>query len=315
MINRIKYVLPFYHTVSDQPLSHIKALYPVKTIHEFIKELEYFALKYKIVSLQEFYNLSINNFAPVKKPVIHFTFDDGLRECYDVIAPILIRKGIPATFFINTGFIDNKDLFFRYKISIIIDKLSNEKLIHDKKLNEILSINSSDQINEKLLSIRYDQIDVIKRIADYLNINFNEFLQAREPYMSRNQIKYLADQGFNIGAHSVDHPEFRFIDKPEQFKQVQESIQDINNLVSQEIKAFSFPFTDYDISNDLFNQLFSNKIIDISFGTAGIKHDVVKMNFQRIPMETGQSLRQILIRQMGKHYIRSMIGINSIIRD
>ena len=39
---------------------------------------------------------------------LHLTFDDGFRELHDVVAPILLRKGIPATFFVNSAFIDNK---------------------------------------------------------------------------------------------------------------------------------------------------------------------------------------------------------------
>lgn len=49
----------------------------------------------------------------VTRPVIAFTFDDGLRDCYTQIAPQLEKFGINAMFFINPNFAnaaDNNDL-------------------------------------------------------------------------------------------------------------------------------------------------------------------------------------------------------------
>ena len=43
------------------------------------------------------------------------TFDDGLSECYQVVAPILKEKGIPATFFLCSAFVDNHELAYRFQ--------------------------------------------------------------------------------------------------------------------------------------------------------------------------------------------------------
>jgi hypothetical protein len=48
--------------------------------------------------------------------------------------PILRRKGVPATVFVNSDFVDNQDLFFRFKAALIIDKNKSIKF-------EILKIN------------------------------------------------------------------------------------------------------------------------------------------------------------------------------
>lgn len=39
---------------------------------------------------------------------LSITFDDGYRDNFDVAAPILCRLGLPATFFVTTGFIDTE---------------------------------------------------------------------------------------------------------------------------------------------------------------------------------------------------------------
>ena len=120
-------ILPFYHAVSDEDLIHLKHLYPVISTSRFGKDLDFLQQNYNAVS----HNYLIDNkFSTTlrSKRAFFLSFDDGLRQFYDVVAPILLRKGIPATFFVNTGFIDNKDMFYRLKISILIEKVLKTEL-------------------------------------------------------------------------------------------------------------------------------------------------------------------------------------------
>ena len=84
--------LPFYHTVSDKKLPHILN-YPYRNLSQFEAELDYYLKYFKPVELSYL----------LEKPrqpqnIFHLSFDDGLKECAGVIAPVLLRKGVPATF-------------------------------------------------------------------------------------------------------------------------------------------------------------------------------------------------------------------------
>ncbi len=105
----IKIIFPFYHSVSDEDVVHIKHLYPSKNIISFINDLD-FLLKYFIpLSIDDFLS---KNYDPDQNYFV-LSFDDGLRKMFDVVRPILNKKGIPAIFFLNSAFVDNKDLFYR----------------------------------------------------------------------------------------------------------------------------------------------------------------------------------------------------------
>ena len=117
-----KVLAPFYHAVSDIPMPHIRHLYRVKTVAEFERDLDFLLKHYTPIDFHELPNLLQHKPRSGKPPML-LSFDDGLREFYDPIAPILLRKGIPAICFLNSGFLDNKDLFFRYKASLLIDFL------------------------------------------------------------------------------------------------------------------------------------------------------------------------------------------------
>ncbi len=103
-----KVIYPFYHIVSNNPPPHIKHLYPVRSIKQFEKDLDF---------LQKHFTAS--NF-PVKgsNPQFVLSFDDGLSEVYDIIAPILKKRNIPAILFVNSAFVENKDMFSNYILSL-----------------------------------------------------------------------------------------------------------------------------------------------------------------------------------------------------
>ena len=123
----LDYCLPVYHCVSDENLPHLNHIIKYKNIKQFENDLDYFSKYFQFVDWDEFKNFFKGNFKP-KKKIALLTFDDGFREFYDVVAPILERKGIYAINFVNPAFIDNKNLMFRCKARFIIDTINHSKL-------------------------------------------------------------------------------------------------------------------------------------------------------------------------------------------
>ncbi len=128
-------IFPFYHIVSNDKVPHVEHLYPIRTTQKFEQDLDFFLNHYTPIEIDDIIDSTLHG-KPLKKNSFLLSFDDGLSEVYDIIAPILLRKGIPAIFFINSGFIDNKDLFFRYKASILIEKLKNDNSYNEKQISQ-----------------------------------------------------------------------------------------------------------------------------------------------------------------------------------
>lgn len=55
----------------------------------------------------------INENVVVSEPLVAFTFDDGLSECFDMIAPVLEEYNVNAAFFINPNFIDGDETYIQ----------------------------------------------------------------------------------------------------------------------------------------------------------------------------------------------------------
>jgi len=304
-------ILPFYHVISDEYLPHIQHLYPVKNVNSFIEDLDFLLKHFEAIDLQTFRKHQKEGTQPVKHSFL-LTFDDGLREFYEVIAPILLKKGIPSVCFLNSAFVDNKDLFFRYKVSLLIEEVSNDS---DKSgvLQDRLRIQN---VKNELLRLTYDDIGKIDEMALAINLDFKKFLKEKSPYLTSEQIKSLIGQGFSFGGHSVDHPEYRFVGIEEQIRQTKDSVDFVQNNFKTTERVFSFPFTDYQVHETFYKRIMDEKIAEFTFGSAGLKHDPTEINFQRIPMEVEDlAARRILSAEYLYYLLKKPLGKNSISRN
>ncbi|MDR1336077.1 MAG: polysaccharide deacetylase family protein, partial [Tannerella sp.] len=118
---------PFYHTVSDEYLPHIHPLYTPKSVGGFKQDLDFLSGHFDFLCIKEVkrYAQPSDN---LKKNACHLSFDDGLRGVYETVLPVLFQKGIPATVFINSAFVDNRRLFYRHKAALLIDRLNHHSL-------------------------------------------------------------------------------------------------------------------------------------------------------------------------------------------
>ena len=121
-------ICPYYHVVSDRPLPHITPLYRHRTIQEFQADLDWLLKYYEPIHWSE-----IDRYEKEQKPAFCLTFDDGLKEFYTIVAPILEEKGVPCVCFLNSAFVDNKDLMFRYKEALSQQNIDWKRFLFEEK--------------------------------------------------------------------------------------------------------------------------------------------------------------------------------------
>src|SRR3954447_6223259 len=57
--------------------------------------------------------------------VVVLTFDDGFRDNWELALPVLRSRGVPATFFLATGFIDDPRLAWWDELAWMVHKARN----------------------------------------------------------------------------------------------------------------------------------------------------------------------------------------------
>ena len=314
-----KIIFPFYHSTSNVQPKFIKHLYSVKSITEFKKDI-YFLLKYfKSISIEDFVKYTKGEFVITEDSFL-LSFDDGLSALNEIV-PFLIDNKISALFFLNNDFVNNKDLFYRYKVSLVIDRIHNSKISKLKKL-ELKKVLGYDFINrneiiDSLKKFTHKNINQIDELAIILNFSFKDFLLNEKPYLTEKQINVLIKNGFYFGGHGCSHANYQLLNENDQITETLKSVNYVEARFKSKYRFFSFPFSDDNISLKIFEYLKFEKII--SFGTAGLKDEAKKniTHFQRVPMEydVNYSAESILKGELLYYLIKNIIGKNKTNRS
>lgn len=273
-----------YHVVSDEKLPHIVNLYKYRNIRTFVEDLKFIAGNFHPIGLPEFLE-SIQGKVALPKKSILLTFDDGFREIYDIIAPILIEYKLTATVFLTKNFLDNVELGLDSKKSLLIEALLNQSNQVKEEIQRVLLVQSitGNDLNHSVLNIPYIKRQLVDEIAHLLQIDFTGFLSNRRPYLTTPQVVNLLNEGITVGGHSIDHAKFSELSHEEQINQAVSSVEFICEKFNLNYKVFAFPYTDNAVSRHFFNSV-SDKL-DATFGTQGLQRDCILSNFQRISVE------------------------------
>jgi len=315
-ISPVRTLFPYHHLVSDEALPHIKHLYQYKNIKQFTADVDFLLKHFRPVAVSDIAD-AIQHNKQLPKHSFLFTFDDGFREVYDIIAPILLQKGVPAVFFINPAFVDNAAIFYRCKISLLIDEIiktgrQNSLHIYSNLLQK--DISSFDILKAELKKINPTNQYILDDMAAELDYSYVDYWQKQQPFLTTIQIKELDQKGFTIGAHSWDHPYYELLNREQQLWQTTASVKYISEHIADGWRYFSFPHTDAILPQAFFDQLKADAKIDLLFGIQNQKEEyqnymVHRFNAERPEVNTKGQVNGILLYMMlekilGSHKVK-----------
>jgi peptidoglycan/xylan/chitin deacetylase (PgdA/CDA1 family) len=305
-------LFPCGHTVGHIAPLHVRHLYKIPSPAKLKSDIDFLVQKYRPLQFSELER--IGRFPEKKGPPTYFvlSFDDGMREVYDVIAPILREKGIPAIFFLNSATIDNKELMWRHKASLLIDRSQQEPA----RVPPQLSRYPGNTVGEKLLAVRFADKAILDEIAAFYEVDFNEYLRRNQPYLTTEQVLELASSGFEFGAHSASHPCFSEISVENQKEEILRSVSFIRALALP-CRYFAFPFHDHEVTTGVFSYMRELELL-LSFGTSDSRLDSVPFSFQRFALDAENSdltLPEILNQLSAKSFMRRLTRTEVIHRN
>lgn len=310
------FVLPFYHIVYPSTRPHIRYLYRYFTPEEFNKQIDYFLKHWQPISYEELIKLHQNGNLN-KSKVFHLTFDDGLYECYDVIAPILYKKGVPATFFVHSQALENPAFcFYRFKISLLIwhvrkNGLSQKVKILLKKHYDI----QLQSIKHLLKTVDHKNIHVIDFLWKETSFDYDKYLSDRPIYMSMNEINKLMENGFQIGSHSLNHIRFSTLSFEDQWREFEEDKLKVEKLLGMKNIPFAFPFGDQGVKISFFNKVKKHYPETLLFGSGLFSSDHADNIVHRVPMENFHMQPEKSIPALYFHHsVKKLLGRETIYR-
>jgi peptidoglycan/xylan/chitin deacetylase (PgdA/CDA1 family) len=292
-------------------------LYRHKSVSSFKTDLDILLKHFTPIGLLDFLD-HVKRGRRLPERAFLLTFDDGFREMSDTVAPVLAAKGISATFFLNSAFIDNRQMCYLNKASLVVEALQQrrsrslaEKVVRFLRSRGI----PCDRAESGTLSITYQQRAVVDELAEIVELDFDEYLAKFQPYLTADQTKALIQRGFTFGAHSVDHPRYSALSLNAQLAQTTESLRRVQEAFQLTYGAFAFPHSDDKVSREFFDTLGRSGLLDVSFGTAGMVSDSAPNHFQRFSLESpAETADRIIAFQLFRRLSRKMTGSATIAR-
>jgi peptidoglycan/xylan/chitin deacetylase (PgdA/CDA1 family) len=277
----------FYHTISEEPLAHIRHLYACKTPAEFEADLIYLKQHYSPISYQQ-----LATYVEAKKPLppraAMLSFDDSLAESYTIARPLLLKHGIPCIFFISTGVVDNREMLYRHKVSLCIEKASRaDREKRQAAFAELshhfgLAISGMEGFTMWIKGLKEADRNVLETACQVLSADIPGYLERQRPYLTSEQMRGLNSDGFTLGAHGVRHVKFNLLDEAGMQEELVHSCQAVQEFSREERIPFAFPFSASGVDRQAFQRILNrNKQVGLTFDTQGIKKDAAFV-FNRI---------------------------------
>ncbi len=171
------------------------------------------------------------------------TFDDGYANNEQVALPILKRFGLPATFFISTGFSDGGIMFNDGVIEAVRRAPEGTYDLTSLGLgNHALGGGTSRlaAIDALIGQIKYRPADERGALVVQLAAAMRSTLPA-DLMMRPAQIKRLHDEGMEIGAHTVNHPILAVLGEQQARAEIVNGKRRLEEITGAPVTLFAYP--------------------------------------------------------------------------
>lgn len=185
---------------------------------------------------------------PLPANPVMVTFDDGYRSCHDLALPILRQLGIPATFFVPSGYIGERKLFWWERIAWTLSRARRTQVTlaypHRLELEP-----RSPSARRTLTQIVKDTPGLdVSRFLDELTraceVEWSvaiEAAHAERMLMSWDHVRALARAGMDVESHSRWHRVLQTLTARELADELAGSKVELEAQLGRPVRAIAYP--------------------------------------------------------------------------
>jgi peptidoglycan/xylan/chitin deacetylase (PgdA/CDA1 family) len=165
---------------------------------------------------------------------VAITIDDGRRNCYEILFPLLREFGFPATFFVVTSFIRGEDWVWTDKILWLSEQPSAPAELSPQKL--AATFYALNRLRPEQRNRRIEELSALARVVT------PDKPPAKYRPCSWSELREMAESGLvDIGSHTVSHPIMSSITDDESWQELVRSRREIESGVGRQVTCFCFP--------------------------------------------------------------------------
>lgn len=235
-----------YHRFVEN-FDNIIEVHPSAThsIEDFKKEIRFLSKYFDIRSLDDVVN-DLKKGSEFRRPTIALTVDDGYKDNFDLMFPVLQERKVPATIFLSTAVIgtDQMNWYDRFA-SILMNTPSQELQMNGMMEGKLLKLES---MNHKRIAYN--------RIVEYLkNIDIEKRNQClveietqlgppkiNDPLMLNwDEVRTMSQSNISFGAHTHTHPILTKMPLENAKQDIARSKEIIEKELGGSTKHFAYP--------------------------------------------------------------------------
>jgi peptidoglycan/xylan/chitin deacetylase (PgdA/CDA1 family) len=176
------------------------------------------------------------------------TFDDGYADNFHAAFPVLKAHGVPATFFIATGFIDKPSLPWWDEIAWMVRRSTRGQIAIKPWSDDLIIPGEGDreQSIRKLLRIfkampSADTGHYLEALAQATGTGRFHADSAGDLWMTWDMLRQMNAAGMTIGGHTVHHPILARMPEEQQYQEISGCQKRIETELSRPMTCLSYP--------------------------------------------------------------------------
>lgn len=174
---------------------------------------------------------------------VSITFDDGYADNAETALPILQALGLPATFFIATGYLEGGRMWNDTVIEAL-RRLPSGKLDLSERGLGVFYLNSvQDRVSaaQRIIGLlKYLPYADRQAQVDYVQSLVSSPLPANL-MLTEKQLHKIYAAGMEIGAHTVNHPILANLDQEQARWEIITGKDQLETLIGERIRLFAYP--------------------------------------------------------------------------
>jgi peptidoglycan/xylan/chitin deacetylase (PgdA/CDA1 family) len=186
--------------------------------------------------------------APLPKNPMMVTFDDGYRSCHDVALPILRAVGMRATFFIATGYVSNRKLYWWERIAIVLShaRIASANLTYPQPIEIVAKDPRAQNVLTDLIknTPALDLERFLTGLSTAFGVEWNSAIEATHAdnlVMSWDQVRSLARAGMDVESHTKTHRVLLTLNDADLRDELAGSRQELETQLGRPVRAIAYP--------------------------------------------------------------------------
>jgi peptidoglycan/xylan/chitin deacetylase (PgdA/CDA1 family) len=245
-----KTIMVVYHSINEYREDRIR-IPNIVTPSAFEAQIQSMASTACFITLQQYLD-HMREGRPLSKTSIIVTFDDGYKDNLTIASPILRKYGVPATFFISTGYMGREEMKWEDQLSCMIRRTEASAISVSLPSGNASFDISNDKNKFKVINAlvfalghlsQAERSSILGELREQSHLNCADQAGVM---MTWDDVQQIANTpGYSVGSHTVTHQHLTRIPLSEALFEVTRSKEQLEGEIKQPVTTLSYPYGDF----------------------------------------------------------------------